>query len=315
MSSQLDPDVGRDDPSPDTWKSADLNDEKSSAPKESSGQANEHQAKAAEPQLPVARPLDDAGQRLDDGSPEQPTMSDRPDRTGTVESSPSASKMAHLDEENTTAAKEGSGQVGQHRAMVAEPQLPVARLLDDPGLRLGKGPEPRRSMSSVWEPDVGRDDPSLYAPKWVLDAASGKRGTEVKSKIQELAGEPAAASAAPPSSGAEGVVTGRHRLPHSLEPTLMPKAWPEPRSRSNFRGFIGFALAIVVAAMVALFVVAKFPSPRTIATTGDRVPTNGSRLADQKSRTAEQPTPATPQLVLDQTGPRPAGEAVPLGSR
>src|SRR6266852_1613266 len=60
MSSQLDPEVGRDDPSPHAPKSADFNDENSSAPKESSGQTDEHQAMAAEPQVPVARPLDDA---------------------------------------------------------------------------------------------------------------------------------------------------------------------------------------------------------------------------------------------------------------
>jgi hypothetical protein len=55
MRSQLDPDVGRDDPSPHAPKSADLNDENSSAPKESSGQADEHWAKVAEPQEGLQR--------------------------------------------------------------------------------------------------------------------------------------------------------------------------------------------------------------------------------------------------------------------
>ncbi len=61
---------------------------------------------------------------------------------------------------------------------------------------------------------------------------------------------------------------------------------------------------------------AKFPSPRTIATTGDHAdeaPAIGSRFAGQKSRPTEQPKPATPQLILSQTGPRAAGEAFPLG--
>src|SRR6266567_4667946 len=116
---------------------------------------------AAEPQLPVARPLDDAGQRLDDGlPPEQASMSDRPDRTGAVESSPCAPKAADLDEENSTAEKESSEQADKHRSMGAEPQLPVARLLDDPGQRLDEGPTPHRSLSSLWEPDVGPNDPS-----------------------------------------------------------------------------------------------------------------------------------------------------------
>jgi hypothetical protein len=301
MSSQLDPEVGRDDPSPHAPKSADFNDENSSAPKEGSGQTDEHQAMAAEPQLPVARLLDDAGQRLDDGPPpEQPSMSDRPDRTGTVESSPCAPKAPDLDEGNSTAARESSGQADEHQAMAAKSQLPVARLLDDAGQRLDERLAPRRSMNGLWEPDVGPDDPSPYAPKWVRDAASGKRRTELKSRIPVD----------------EGVVTDQRRLlPRSLNPTLMPETWSEPRSRSRFRGFIRFALAIVVAATVALFVVAKFPGPRTIAPTGDRgdEATIGSRFAGQKSRPTEQPKPATPQLILSQTGPRAAGEAFPLG--
>ncbi len=100
MSSQLDPDVGRDDPSPHAPKSADLDEENAGAPKESSGPAHEHQAMAAEPQVPVARPLEDGGP-----PPEQLSMSDRPDRTDTVESSPCAPKAAELDEGNSTAAK------------------------------------------------------------------------------------------------------------------------------------------------------------------------------------------------------------------
>ncbi len=313
MSSQLDPDVGRDDPSPHAPKSADLDEESAGAPKESSGPAHEHQAMAAEPQVPVARPLEDGGP-----PPEQLSMSDRPDRTDTVESSPCAPKAAELDEGNSTAAKESSGQADEHQPIAAEPQLPVARLLDDPGLRQDEGPAPRRSVSSLWEPDVGPEDPSPYAPKRVRDAASAKRSAELKSRIQELIGEPAPSppSAARPSTADEGVIADRYRVPRSLNPTLIPEAWPEPRSRSNLRGFIRFALAIVVAATVALFVVAKFPSPRTITTTGDHAdeaPAIGSRLAEQKSRPTEQPKPATPQLVLSQTGPRAAGEAFPLG--
>src|SRR6266516_6416981 len=183
MSSELDPEVGRDDPSPHPPKSANLDEENSNASKESSGQADEHRAMAAEPQLPVARLH--AGQRLDGGPPpEQPSMSDRPDRIGPVESSPCAPKGADLDEDNSAAAKESSGQADEHRAMAADHQLPVARLLDDPGLRLDERLAPRRSMTSLWESDVGPDDPSPYAPKWVRDAASGKRSTELKSRIQ-----------------------------------------------------------------------------------------------------------------------------------
>jgi hypothetical protein len=40
-----------------------------------------------------------------------------------------------------------------------------------------EGPAPRRSMSGLWESDVGPDDPSPYAPKWVRNAhpANGAR--------------------------------------------------------------------------------------------------------------------------------------------
>ena len=46
MSSQLDPEVGRDDPSPHAPKSVDLDEENSNPPKESSGQADEHRSMA-----------------------------------------------------------------------------------------------------------------------------------------------------------------------------------------------------------------------------------------------------------------------------
>ena len=87
---------------------------------------------------------------------------------------PHASKSADLDKENSNPPKESSRQADEHRTVTAEPQLPVARLLDDPGLQLDEGPAPRRSMSSLWEPDVAPEEPSLYAPKRVRDAASGK---------------------------------------------------------------------------------------------------------------------------------------------
>ena len=57
MSSQLDPDDGRDTATPHAPKSADLNEENSNPPKESSRQADEHRTVTAEPQLPVARLL------------------------------------------------------------------------------------------------------------------------------------------------------------------------------------------------------------------------------------------------------------------
>src|SRR5207247_3480411 len=150
------------------------------------------------------------------------------------------------------------------------------------------------------------------------DEASGKRSAELKSRIKELIGEPAPSppSATRPSTADEGVMADRYRVPRSLNPTLIPEAWPQPPSRSHFRGFVGFALAIVVAAMVALLVVAKFPSPRTIATTadrGDEASSIGSRFAGQNNRTTKQGKLATPQIILGQTGPRAAGEAFPLG--
>src|SRR6266498_3817902 len=92
---------------------------------------------------------------------------------GRDDPSPHAPKSVDLDEGNSNPPKESSGQADEHRTMAAEPQLPVVRLPDEPGLRLDDGPAPRRSVSSLWESDVGPDDPSPYSPKWVRTAASG----------------------------------------------------------------------------------------------------------------------------------------------
>jgi hypothetical protein len=229
-----------------------------------------------------------------------------------------APKSADLDKENSNPPKESSRQADEHRTVAAKPQLPVARLLDDPGQQLDEGPAPRRSMSSLWEPDVAPEEPSLYAPKRVRDAASSKPSMELKSRIQQLIQEPesSAPSPTPPSTADEGVIADRYCVPRSLAPTVMPEAWPEPWPGSGVSRFVRFALAIVIAAMVALFVVAKFPSPRTTATTddrGDEARSIGSRFSGQKGRTAEQPEPAAPRLILSQASPRAAGEAFPLG--
>src|SRR5262249_53995322 len=87
------------------------------------------------------------------------------------------------------------------------------------------GPAPRRSMSSLWEPDVAPEEPSLYAPKRVRNAASGKPSVELKSRIQQLIQEPesSAPSPTPPSTADEGGIAERYRVPRSLEPTVMRK--------------------------------------------------------------------------------------------
>src|SRR5262245_57133687 len=93
-------------------------------------------------------------------------------------------------------------QADGHPNVASEPQLPVARLLDDQGLQLDEGPAPRRSMSRV------------------RDAASGKPSVELKSRIQQLIQEPesSAPSPTPPSTADEGVIADRYRVPRSLEP-------------------------------------------------------------------------------------------------
>jgi hypothetical protein len=176
-------------------------------------------------------------------------------------------------------------------------------------------------MSSPLDRDFGPYEPSPYAPKWVRDAADARRDRtaephETPSRSPEnLDAEDTQPCADHSAASTQPVLVDRYRLPPSLEPTLMPEPWPVPRMRSVLRLLVRFAAAAGIAAVVALFVVGKFPTSWLIAGKAEKQdsPSFGSRFSGQNAQTAEQPKPAAAQLVLSQEGPRAGGDAFPLG--
>ena len=83
-------------------------------------------------------------------------------------------------------------------------------------------------MSSPLDRELGPDEPSPFAPKWVRDAAerrikdSGTSENLEQDKLPEFARPD------------EGFVIEQYRVPRSLEPTLMPEVLPVPGSASTF---------------------------------------------------------------------------------
>src|SRR5260370_19784502 len=175
-------------------------------------------------------------------------------------------------------------------------------------------------MSSPVDRDFGPDEPSPYAPKWVREAADARRGRAAERRgiapkaPENLEGEDVRRSADPSAAANEPVLVDRYRLPPSLEPTLMPE-WPVPRTRSALGLLMRFAVAVAIAAVVALFVVGKFPTSWLSAGKAEKQdsPSFGLRFSGQNAGTAEQPKPAPAQLSLSQDGPRGTREAIPPG--
>jgi hypothetical protein len=105
-----------------------------------------------------------------------------------------------------------------------------------------------------------------------------------------------------------------HRLPGSLEPTLVPDVLGPPAGLS-LAVLVRVAVAILIAAIVALFVIDRIPMPWKVSVKGHQESAASSEaISGQDARTAEQPKTAVPQLKLGQQDPRPAGEAIPLGA-
>ena len=156
------------------------------------------------------------------------------------------------------------------------------------------------------------DQLSLYAPKRVRDAVHAeRRGMARMSQEAVEEGDAQKSTAASPAPDG-GLVIDHYRLPRSLEPTLMPV----PPARSGIGALARFAVAIAIAAIGALFVVGKFPTQWTVSAKDHKEdpPSFRSRFSGQNARAPEQPKPPAPQLSLGQQGPRPSGEAFPLGA-
>jgi hypothetical protein len=166
-------------------------------------------------------------------------------------------------------------------------------------------------MISPLDQELGAGEPSLYAPKSVRHAAHAEgHGTAPKSQEAVEDGD-AQRSTAESSAPDGGLVIDHYRLPRSLDPTVMPESCPVPPARFSIGVLARFAIAIAMIAMLALFVVGKFPTPWTVSAKESKE----DAPSGQNARTLEQPKPPPfPQLSLGQGTPRRSSEAFPLGA-
>ncbi len=136
----------------------------------------------------------------------------------------------------------------------------------------------------------------LYAPKRVRDAAHAE-GHRTAPKSQEVMEDGDAQQSTTASSA-------------PLEPTLMSEACPVPPARSRIGVLACFAMTVAIVALLALFVVGKFPTPWTVSAKD----AEKDAPSAQNARTSEQPKPPVPQLSLGQEAPRTSGDSFPLSA-
>jgi hypothetical protein len=164
--------------------------------------------------------------------------------------------------------------------------------------------------------DFDSDQLSLYAPKWVREAAHAKRRSLAPNFPEGIgAGDTQRPTATPAPSDGHLAIDGTC-LPRSLDPTLIAELCPVPPARFGLSVLARFACAVVIAAIVAPFVLSKLPTSWTVPAKEDKedAPSFASRSSGQNARVAEQPKPPPPQLGLVQQDPRTSGEAFPLGA-
>ncbi len=179
-------------------------------------------------------------------------------------------------------------------------------------LKLAKNQTGMAFMSSPLDQDFGSDQLSLYAPKWVRRAAHAERRS-MAPKFPEGIGDAQQMAATPAASDQPLAIDG-HRLPPSLEPSFMPDVLGSPAGLS-LAVLVRVAVAILIVATVALLVLDRIPIPWKVSANGHQESAPSSQsISGPGARTAEQPKTLVPQLTLGQQGPRPAGEAIPLGA-
>ena len=159
-------------------------------------------------------------------------------------------------------------------------------------------------MSTPLDRASDRDCPSLYAPKWARTGTSDERdGAQVMRGDESLphdGAQPAATPGRPDGAPADdGLRIERYRGPRSLEPTVMPQPWSQPRGRSALGTWTRLVAAISAAAVVALFVVGRASPNRG----GERIAEASpapvtTRLVIPSVDTGEQPGPPAPQLAV-----------------
>src|SRR5262249_22289681 len=104
-------------------------------------------------------------------------------------------------------------------------------------------------MSSPLDRDFGSDQLSPYAPKWAREAAHAQRRSMAKGIRDGDAQQMTATLAA----SDQPLATDGHRLPGSLEPTLMPDILGSPAGLS-LAVLVRVAVAILIVVTVALLV-------------------------------------------------------------
>src|SRR5262249_13191517 len=114
-------------------------------------------------------------------------------------------------------------------------------------------------MSSL-DRDFDSDQLSLYAPKRVREAARAERGSLAPNFPEGIgAGDTQRPTATPAPSDGHLAIDGTCLL-RSLEPTLIAELCPVPPARFSLSVLARFACAVVIAAIVAPFVLSKLPT-------------------------------------------------------
>jgi hypothetical protein len=156
-------------------------------------------------------------------------------------------------------------------------------------------------MSSPLDRDIGPDDLSPYAPKWARDVADARRGQpqEEGSNSAKNPNDDTRRLGAHSATMNEAVFVDAYRLPPSLEPTLIPLPPPVPRTR-YILGILGrVSLATSIAAVIALSMLAMFPTTWLIAgrTQKQDLTSFEGRFSGQNSQTARESKTVTAQVA------------------
>jgi hypothetical protein len=156
-------------------------------------------------------------------------------------------------------------------------------------------------MSSPLNRDIGPEDISLYAPKWVRDAAAARRGQwqEAGSKSAEDPNDASRRSGAHSATMNEAVSADAYRLPPSLEPTLIPPPPPVPRTHYILGILAQVSVATSIAAVIALSILALFPTTLLIAggTQKQDLTSFEDRFSGRNAETARQSKAVTAQVA------------------
>jgi hypothetical protein len=136
-------------------------------------------------------------------------------------------------------------------------------------------------MSSPLDRTVGPDEPSLYAPKWIRDAAHAAKRDTASTSFENFEEDEHSPFATLAGVLDEDLVIERFRLSRSLEPATLPELQPISGHHSVRGALVGLALAIAV---IAFMVVGK-PWTSGASNSGDESNSFSPRFQGQTSGT------------------------------